>query len=97
MTLNGIFQIVLYFGVLLALTRPMGAYMARVYGEGAVWLERPLGWLERLTYRLCGIRRADEMDWKAYALAMIIFNIAGVFLLYGLQRLRDRSPPIPRA
>ena len=98
MTLNGIFQIVLYFGVLLALTKPMGAYMVRVYGGSDLWLKRALGPLERLVYRLCGIRPddKDEMDWKAYALSMMVFNVAGVLLLYAIQRLQGLLPLNPQ-
>ena len=98
MTLNGIFQIVLYFGVLLALTKPMGAYMVRVYGGSDLWLKRALGPLERLMYRLCGIRPDDEgeMDWKAYALSMMVFNVAGVLLLYAIQRLQGLLPLNPQ-
>jgi K+-transporting ATPase ATPase A chain len=96
MTLNGIFQIVLYFGVLLALTKPMGAYMVRVYGGSDLWLKRLLGPLERLMYQLCGIRPDDEMDWKAYALSMMVFNVAGVLLLYAIQRVQGLLPLNPQ-
>jgi len=64
MTTNGLAQIGLYFVVLLALAKPLGWYMARVYEGRACGLERVVGPLERLIYRLCGVRETEEMDWK---------------------------------
>ncbi len=55
MTANDWIQLAIYFGVLLALTKPLGAYMARVYQGQPCGLDRPLGWLERLIYRLGGV------------------------------------------
>jgi K+-transporting ATPase ATPase A chain len=95
MTTNAIAQLVFFVVVLLLLTRPLGAYMARVY-RGRVALERGLGWLERLIYRAGGDRAADEMGWKAYALAMLAFNIVGLFAVYLLQRLQGVLPLNPQ-
>jgi potassium-transporting ATPase potassium-binding subunit len=92
MTLNGFAQIGLYFVVLLALIKPLGWYMARVYG-GQTWgLDRVVGPLERLVYRLCGVRETEEMDWKTYAIAMLMFNAIGLVALYGLQRFQGFLP-----
>lgn len=60
MTPNGILQIVLYFLVLLALTKPMGAYMAKVFGGERTWAHRVLRPLEVLVYKTCGIDEAAE-------------------------------------
>ena len=68
MTANGIVQIVLYLMVLLALAKPLGAYMARVYQNQPFALGRALGWLERLIYRWSGVKPAEEMGWIADAL-----------------------------
>ncbi len=95
MTTNAIAQLVFFVVVLLSLTRPLGAYMARVY-RGRVALERGLGWLERLIYRAGGVRAGDEMGWKAYALAMLAFNIVGLFAVYLLQRLQGVLPLNPQ-
>jgi K+-transporting ATPase ATPase A chain len=95
MTTNAIAQLVFFVVVLLLLTRPLGAYMARVY-RGRVALERGLGWLERLIYRAGGVRAGDEMGWKAYALAMLAFNIVGLFAVYLLQRLQGVLPLNPQ-
>lgn len=96
MTGNGIFQIVLYLLVLAALAKPLGWYMARVYEGQPVGLDRVLGPVERLLYRLFGINPDQEMDWKTYAVAMILFNGIGLLTLYALQRLQGILPLNPQ-
>lgn len=88
MTTSGVFQIALYFAVLLALVRPLGWFMARVYAGRSCGLDPVLGPLERLFYRLAGVKATHEMDWKQYAAAVLIFSTVGVFVVYGLQRLQ---------
>ena len=95
MTINGLVQIGLYFVVLLALVKPLGWYMARVYEGQACGLDRVVGPLERLVYRLCGVRETDEMDWKTYGIAMLSFNAMGLVALYALQRLQGFLPLNP--
>jgi len=95
MTINGLVQIGLYFVVLLALVKPLGWYMARVYEGQACGLDRVVGPLERLLYRLCGVRQTDEMDWKTYGIAMLVFNAMGLVALYALQRLQGSLPLNP--
>ncbi|PYM67332.1 MAG: potassium-transporting ATPase subunit KdpA [Candidatus Rokuibacteriota bacterium] len=96
MTGNGSLQLLLYLVVLLALTKPLGLYMARVYEGRAPGLEPVLGPLERLCYRCCGVRRTDEMGWKTYAGAMLLFNLVGLLVVYGLQRLQGILPLNPQ-
>jgi len=95
MTANGVLQLVFYLVVLLVLAKPLGAYMARVYEGRRVALDRALGWLERLIYRVSGINPKAEMGWKTYALTMLIFNLAGVLAVYALQRLQGVLPLNP--
>lgn len=95
MTINGLVQIGLYFLVLLALVKPLGWYMARVYEGQACGLDRVVGPLERLIYRLCGVRQTEEMDWKTYGIAMLLFNAMGLVALYTLQRLQGFLPLNP--
>src|SRR5262249_13150157 len=97
MTANGILQIVLYFVVLLLLVKPLGLYMARVYEGKPIVIDRVLRPVERLIYRLCGTREDEEMDWKTYALGLILFSAAGVLLLYLLQRIQNVLPLNPRS
>ena len=96
MTANGVFQLVLYVVVLLALAKPLGGYMARVYEGRPFGLDRVLGPVERLIYRLAGVRPDQEMDWKTYAIAMLIFNFAGLFAVYALQRFQHVLPLNPQ-
>ena len=89
MTANEIFQLVLYLVVLIALAKPLGAYMARVYQNEPFGLDRALGWLERLLYRVSGVRPTEEMGWKTYALAMLVFGV----LMYVFGRRKPRIAP----
>jgi K+-transporting ATPase ATPase A chain len=97
MTANGYFQLVLYLAVLLALAKPLGTYMARIFeGQPAV-LNTLCGPFERLLYRLCAVDASKEMRWTRYALAMLAFNLLGALAVYGLQRLQNYLPFNPQA
>jgi K+-transporting ATPase ATPase A chain len=95
MTANAFAQIGLYLVLLLALVKPLGWYMARVYQGQSIGLDRLLGPVERSIYRLAGVRPEQEMDWKTYAIAMLLFNGAGLLLLYSLLRLQGWLPLNP--
>jgi len=97
MTHDGFLQIVAFFLALLALVKPLGLYMARVYEGKPIGLDRLLGTVERGIYRVCGAHAQDEMDWKTYAVAMLLFNAAGMLVLYALQRLQWFLPLNPQA
>ncbi|HJU05100.1 MAG TPA: potassium-transporting ATPase subunit KdpA [Nitrospiraceae bacterium] len=97
MTFNGLVQIGLFFAVLFALVKPLGWYMARVYEGKPCGLDRVLGKIEQLLYRVSGVRPHEEMDWKTYAVAMLLFNAVGLFVLYGLQRLQGVLPLNPQS
>jgi len=96
MTLNGYIQLGLYVVVLLALAKPLGGFMARVYTGQPSGLDRVLGPLERLIYRLCGVRAEEEMSWQTYAIAMLLFNLLGFLAVYALQRLQGVLPLNPQ-
>lgn len=88
-------QIALYLGVLLLCVKPLGLYMAAVYeGRGPRGV-RFLAPLERGIYRLCGVNADAEMNWKQYAIAMLLFHVVGFVALYGLQRLQGFLPLNP--
>ncbi len=91
----GVAQIVAYWVILLALALPLGAYMARVYEGNARIAQRLLGPLERLLYRLFGVKPETETSWQRYAVALLLFNILGLLLVYGLQRLQAVLPGNP--
>jgi K+-transporting ATPase ATPase A chain len=88
-------QYVFYFIALIVLGIPLGQYMARVYEGEARLAQRVLGPLERLIYRVCGVRADEDMHWKRYAAAMILFQVFGFLLVYALQRLQAHLPLNP--
>jgi K+-transporting ATPase ATPase A chain len=88
----GLLQLAFYFVVLTALAVPLGGYMAAVYEGRAGLAQRVLGPVERALYRLSGVRPGDDMTWQRYALAVLLFNGAGILLLYVLQRLQGVLP-----
>ena len=95
MNANGYFQIVFFFAVLLLVAKPLGVYMADVY-EGRSAALRFGGPLERLMYRVAGIDAGKEMRWTQYALASLWFTLAGVVVVYLLQRLQVWLPLNPQ-
>jgi K+-transporting ATPase ATPase A chain len=95
-TSNDILQLVLYFVVLLLLAKPLGVYMARVYEGQPSGLDRVLGPVERFFYRTCGIKPDEEMSWKKYAGAVLLFSAAGLLCLYVLQRVQGWLPLNPQ-
>jgi K+-transporting ATPase ATPase A chain len=87
----------LFLLALVGLGIPLGSYMARVYQGEARVAEKVLGPLERLFYRLARVRPDQEMSWKEYAWATLLFNLFGVFAVYALQRLQGVLPLNPLA
>src|SRR5512145_2221810 len=96
MTFNGILQITIYLIVLILLAKPLGVYMARIYFGERTFLDRVFGPVERLIYRLAGVDPAQEMNWKVYAVAMLVFNLLGLLVVYALQRLQFLLPLNPQ-
>ena len=96
MTTNGVLQIVVYLVVLLLLAKPLGLYMSRVYEGQSVGLNRVLGPVERFIYKICGVDPDEGMDWKIYALAVILFSLVCTIVVYGIQRLQAVLPLNPQ-
>jgi len=96
MTSQGILQLLLYLTVLLALAKPLGWYMARVCEGRPCGLDRVLGPLERMIYRLAGVQADDEMNWTTYAWATLLFNLLGLLAVFGLQLLQGALPLNPQ-
>src|SRR5579859_1261561 len=96
MTASSWFQLILYFVVLLALARPLGTFMANVYEGKRTFLDPVLGPVERLIYRLSGVKADQDMNWKIYALTVMIFNVLGLFVVYLLQRVQGFLPLNPQ-
>ncbi len=97
MTTGGFVQIGIYLAALVILAKPLGTFMARVYQKERTLLDPVLGPLERLIYRLTKINPDEEMDWKANAAAMLLFNAVGLLIVYGLQRVQQFLPLNPES
>ncbi|MDD2722987.1 MAG: potassium-transporting ATPase subunit KdpA [Methylovulum sp.] len=96
MTSNSFFQIALYVITLLALAKPLGWYMARVYEDEPVWLNRVLAPFEALIYRASGVNPKQEMRWMDYAIAMLVFNLLGFLTVFALQSWQAFLPFNPQ-
>ncbi|ODA34902.1 potassium-transporting ATPase subunit KdpA [Planctopirus hydrillae] len=97
MTSNGFVQLAVYLGVLLACVKPLGFYMARVYSGSGTFLDRFIGPLERLLYRLCGIEKSAEMTWRQYSVAILTFSLLSFLAVYVLQRTQVWLPLNPES
>ena len=96
MTENGLFQIILYFSTLMLLAKPLGVYMAAVYQNRPVFINRLLSPLEAGFYRLSGVNQEHEMNWKEYAAALLWFNLFGGLAVFALQMLQAHLPLNPQ-
>ena len=88
-------QLILYIVVLLLLVKPLGSFMARVYQGERTFLDPLLRPVERLIYRAAGVRAGEEMSWKVYAIATMLFNGLGLLAVYAMQRLQGALPLNP--
>ncbi|HUI88684.1 MAG TPA: potassium-transporting ATPase subunit KdpA [Anaerolineales bacterium] len=89
-------QLIFYMAVLIALAKPLGSFMARVYQGQKTFLDPVFGPVERLLYRLAGVHADQEMNWKVYAIALMAFNVLGLLVVYALQRLQGFLPLNPQ-
>jgi len=96
MTAIGWIQAIVFFLIVLALTKPIGSYMARVFAGEFTWLSPVLRPVERVIYRLGGVREDEEMTWYAYAFAMLAFSVISFFYLYVLLRTQKWLPFNPQ-
>jgi K+-transporting ATPase ATPase A chain len=92
MSPNALVQFGLFLVVLMLLAKPLGEYLGKVLERDATPLDRLVGPLERGIYRLAGITGADRMSWKDYALAVLLFNLLGIFVLFLLQKFQGALP-----
>jgi K+-transporting ATPase ATPase A chain len=95
MTALGWAQIALFSLILLAATKPLGTYMAKVFDGERTWLSPVLGPVERLCYRLFGVDATVDMRWTAYALAMLAFSLISLLFTYVVLRLQGLLPGNP--
>ena len=91
------FQLAVYVVALAAITKPMGLYLMQVLdANGRTWLDPMLKPLERLTYRLMGVRPDGEQDWRRYTGAMLLFSLVGLLFTYAILRLQHLLPLNPQ-
>jgi K+-transporting ATPase ATPase A chain len=95
MNTNNLIQCLIYLAALLALTKPLGWYMARVYEGKTPVLERILGPLERWTYKLWGVDPNEDMEWKTYASAVLCSGVISFGLFYLIERIQQHLPLNP--
>ena len=96
-TANGWLQLALYMAVLLACVVPLGGYMAKVFQGERTFMSPVLGWLEKLTYKACGVDpEKDDMSWKDYAMATMVFSLISFVLLYLMLAFQNLLPFNPQ-
>ncbi len=95
-TLNSVLQIVVFLVILLLLTKPMGLYLTNVFSGEKNWLTPVFRPVERLFYKLCGIDPEEEQRWTGYVIAMLIFSVVGMLLLYLIERTQQWLPLNPQ-
>ena len=96
MTSLGILQIVVFFALILVCTKPLGAYMARIFQGQRTFMHPLLRWLEVLTYRVSGVSEEVEQRWTHYTASLLSFSIFGFLLVYFLQRAQGFLPFNPQ-
>src|SRR5258708_22585670 len=92
MTTNGWMQIVVYLALILAITKPLGVFMAKVFSHERTFLDPVVRPIERLLYRVTGVDEAHEMRWTEYAFTMLLFSGASMLLLYLIERAQQLLP-----
>jgi K+-transporting ATPase ATPase A chain len=96
MTRNGWLQILVFLVAILAVTKPLGRFIARVFNRENTWLDPVLRPIERLIYAATGVDETREMRWTEYAVAMLLFSLVSMLVLYLIQRVQQRLPWNPQ-
>ncbi len=96
MTANGWFQILLFLSLILLITKPVGIFMTHVFNREHTFMDPVLRPLERLLYRLTGVDEDHEMRWTEYCVAMLLFSVVSMLVLYGFERLQYFLPWNPQ-
>jgi len=96
MSANGWFQILLFFGLVLLVTKPLGMFMTRVFSRERTFMDPVLAPIERLLYRVAGVDEDHEMRWTEYAISMLLFSLVSMIVLYAMERLQGYLPFNPQ-
>jgi len=92
MTVIGWIQILLYCAIVVALVKPLGWYMTRVFNGERTFLSPVLGPVETVLYRISGVDEKREQHWLTYAVAMLLFHVGGFLIIYAVMRLQAVLP-----
>src|SRR6266446_4646981 len=96
MTSSGTLQIAVFFALTLLCTKPLGAFMAKVFEGQRTFLHPVLRWLEVLTYKVIGVREDVEQRWTQYTASLLSFSIFGFLIVYLMQRAQGFLPLNPQ-
>jgi K+-transporting ATPase ATPase A chain len=96
MTANGWFQILLFLVLVFLVTKPLGVFMARVFNREKTFMDPVLRPIERLLYRVTRVDENHEMRWTEYAIAMLLFSMVSMVLLYLMERVQGYLPFNPQ-
>ena len=96
MSANGWFQILLFFGLVLLVTKPLGIFMTRVFSRERTFMDPVLAPIERLLYRVTGVDEDHEMRWTEYAISMLLFSLVSMIVLYAMERRQGYLPFNPQ-
>src|SRR6266700_1671072 len=96
MTANGWFQILMFFGLVMLVTKPLGIFMTRVFNRERTFLDPILGPIERFIYSVTCVEEDHEMRWTEYAVSMLLFSMVSMLVLYGFERLQGFLPLNPQ-
>ncbi len=96
MTLSAVLQVLIFFGLVLLVTKPIGVFMAKVFEGESTFLHPALGWLERSTLRWLRVRSDDDQPWHRYALSLLGFSAVSMAVSYAILRLQGWLPLNPQ-
>ena len=96
MAINALLQVGIFLLLVALVTVPLGAYMTKVFSGEPTFLDRVVGPLERLIYRICGVHPENEMTWFEYTADMLVFSLVGMIVLYALERFQGVLPLNPQ-
>jgi potassium-transporting ATPase potassium-binding subunit len=88
-TLNSVLQVLIFLGIVLLLTKPLGLYMYKIFNGERTWLSPVFVPVERFIYRLSGVNQDEEQKWTGYMISVLIFSVVGMLLLYAFERTQQ--------
>src|SRR5712691_13123187 len=93
-TLNSVLQVLIFLAIVLLLTKPVGLYLYKIFNGERTWLSPVFAPVERFFYRLSGVNPEEEQKWTGYVIAVLIFSLVGMLLLYLIERTQQLHGPL---